>query len=204
MSILWKLSCFLCILACLAGAAMSEELRAGPWPKVVRVPGYESLSAGLYLPEAAEVLTYIPEVTAKADAGDVGAMYDLATMYRKIGGEEMARAVRWYRTGVENGDVASAIVLGNLFFPTPGASRREFEITPDLVNGFCWLAIGQSGLTSAANFTGVTQERGFEETEDIDEEFLHDLGRRLTRELETLELLLFPSERARVEEILAA
>lgn len=197
-------SCVLCIVLYAVHAGGSEELRATPWPKVVSVPGHMSLDAGLYLSNDPETFSYIPELTAKAESGDVPAMYLLATMYRKKGGDDLAQAIHWYRNAVRAGDISSAIVLGHMFFPTPGMSRREFEVTPSLVHGYCWLAIGLSGLQSAGNFQGVTQERGMEATEDIDEEFLQELAGRIGRELETLEVLLLPSEHNRAVEILAA
>lgn len=193
----------LAILLCVSCPGRAGELRAAPWPTVSILPGYLSLDAMLYMEDCPELAGEAPALEKKAEAGDAEAMEVLATLYRKRGGDDMAKAMAWYRRSVRSGDVTSAIILGRMLFPLAGGARSEFEVPPDVVRGYCWLAIGLAGLAPEGRPADARQERGGELTGDIDEDFLLELAGRLARDLEGLDRILLPSERARIAGVLA-
>lgn len=186
LTVLGVILCFFSQSACFA-AADADSLDARPWVVIVD-PAKQTLP-GIRLNGSLTDIS--PEDFAKlpkmAEEGVTFAAVMLARLYQHEF-KDMDVAVRWLRKAVENGDVDSAMILGSLYFPLEGTLGREkFTHAPDIVQGYVWYAIGLSGMRMLEEQGGKTRM---------------DMGR--TREImEELPMLLLPSERRRVADILS-
>lgn len=188
--------------SCLSGDAP----QVSPWSNIAVLPASrEDLNMMPYLSNDPEVFAEIPSLETQFEKGDTQAARLLGNLHRKK--KDIAPAMRWYRTAVRHGDVTAAIIMGGMFFPPYRRDGRDFEVVPDIVNAYCWLAIGLAGLNPGAHSPELIQAARERAPAPYEEEdmrgILADIAERVSNELITLDLLLLPSERARAREILA-
>ncbi len=177
--------------------SFTKPREAASWPSQPASPPLSSSDAELIrsLPYYAKNEASISAVEKLAKEGHVRAAVNLGLYYKLK--EDLDKAVFWFRKAVALGDIESAQILGELFFPLGGSlDRFKAEVPPDIVTSYAWRSIALAGLKDMQKASGQGQSDG--------SDYISERVEVLEDEIETLEYLMFTSELYRADKIIAA